>query len=110
MINRSIRLKNLIIVKQFQINEDNKLVVCEGEFILDKGGIHKIELCGGTTVIDIETTKIMFSPMFEDNVMCILWTWIQDKDMHMCCKHIVSEAFSWITDKRHSNYLFHKLN
>ena len=109
MINHSVRLKNLI-VKQFQINEDNKLVVCEGEFILDNGGIHKTELCGGRTVIDIKTTKITFSPMFEDDVMCILWTWIQDKDMHICYKYVVSEVFSWITDRRHSNYLFHKLN
>ena len=95
-------------MKQFQINEDNNLVLCNGEFILGKGGIHRIELSGGTTVIDTETTKIMFSPLFEDDVMFILWAWIQDKDMQLCLKYAVSEAFSWITDKRHLNYLYHK--
>ena len=72
-------------MKQFQVNEDNKLVLCNGEFIilLGKEGIHRIELSGGTTVIDTETSKIMFSSLFEDSVMCILWEWIQNKDMHM---------------------------
>ena len=75
-------------MKQFQINEDNKLVLCNEEFILGKEGIHRIELSGGTTVIDTETCKIMFSSLFEDSVMCILW----EKDMHMWCKHTVSEG------------------
>lgn len=101
----STNLKNLVIVKQFQVNEDNKLVLCNGEFILGKEGIHGIELSGGTTVIDTETSKIMFLSLFEDSIMCILWEWIQNKDMHMWCKHAVSEAFPWITDKRNSKLI-----
>ena len=96
-------------MKQFEINEDNKLVLCEGKLILDKGGIHRIELSEGSTVIDTETSKIIFSPLFDDDVMCILWAWIQDKDMHLWCKHTVSKAFPWIMDKTQSKYLLYKL-
>ena len=62
----SVTLKNLIIVKQFQINQDH-LILKDGELILGKGGVHKIELTGGRTVIDTEMSKIMFSPLF--------WRW-----------------------------------
>ena len=96
-------------MKQFQINEENKLVLCNGKFVLSKEGVHGIKLSGGTTVIDTETSRIMFSPQFADDIMCLLWEWIQNKDMHMLCKHTVSEAFPWITDKGHSKYLLRKL-
>ena len=97
----STTLKNLIIVKQFQINQ-NHLVLCNGELILGKGGVHRIELSGGRTVIDTETCKVMFSLLFGDDIMYILWTWLQDKDMKLCCTYMVSEAFPWITESRHS--------
>ena len=50
-------------MKQFQINEDNKL---DGEFVLGKA-YNCNELGEGTTVID----TIMFSTLFEDNVAYI---------------------------------------
>ena len=56
-------------------------------------------------MIDPETSKIMFSPLFGDIVMYLLWEWIQN-DMHMC-KHTILKAFPWITDKRYSKYLPH---
>ena len=58
-------------------------------------------------MIDSETSKIMFSPLFGDIVMYLLWEWTQNNDMHMC-KHTILEAFPWITDKRYSKYLSHK--
>lgn len=88
-------------MKRFQINQDH-LVLKDGELILGKGGVHKIEISGGRTVIDTEMCKIMFSPLFGDDIMCILWTWLQDKEMKLFCTHMISEAFPWITDKRHS--------
>ena len=108
----SLKLKMLVIVNQFHINNNNKLVLCEGKFVLGKEGVHKIELRGGTTVIDTETSKIMFSPLFGDNTMHLLWEWIHNKDMHnvMMCEYTVSEAFPWITDKSHPKYLLRKLN
>ena len=95
-------------MKQFQINQDH-LVLCDGELILGKGGVHIIELSGGRTVIDTEAYKVMFSLLFGDDIMYILWTWLQDKDMKLCCTYMVSEAFPWITDQdsRNSKNLFH---
>ena len=94
-------------MKQFQINQHH-LVLKDGELILGKGGVHNIELSGGRTVIDTEMSKIMFSSLFGDDIICILWTWLQDREMELCCTYMVSEAFPWITDKTHSQNLLHK--
>ena len=105
-----VKIKGTRIVRQFDINDDNNLVLCGGLLALSKEGVHKIELNGGTTVIDTETCKIMFSPMFTDDVICLLWKWIEDKDMNMSCKHTVSEALPWVMDNSHAQYLLRKFN
>ena len=106
IIRYSSKLKELEIVRQFDINDD-KLVLCGGFLALSKD-VHKMELNGGTTIVDTETCKIMFSPMFTDDVM--LWKWIEDKDMNMSCKHTVSESLPWVMDNSHAQYLLRKFN
>ena len=81
-----------------------------GKLFLIKKLYLEIELKGGTTVFDTETSKILFSPIFSDEVMSLLWEWTQNKNIHILCQYTVSEAFPWTTDDRHSNHLLRKLN
>ena len=100
----------MVLVKQFEINKDNKLVLCNGNIVIDKAAVHKIEFSRGTTQIETEWTKIVFSPMFTDSTLCCLWEWMQDRDLHIICKHAVSEIFPWVTDEHYLKFLARKYN
>ena len=89
--------KSQVVVTQFEINENQQLVICSGRLVIGRLGVLGIELSYelDQTIIETETDVLYFSPLFGDNVMQKVWRWAQgEKLTELPCTRSVPE-FKW---------------
>ena len=91
--------KTIVKVTKFEINEDDQLIICPGQLVVGRLGVHKIELIKhgqlDQTVIETECDILTFSPLFGDSIMKKVWRWAQgEKITDLPCAHSIPK-FTW---------------